>query len=117
VNGKGHGVVRDTYEDGAAIGEQIVDTIGNGDADPVGVEVVIVDRDRGAVSFGAGVFDVAGEFTLLGVDTDHGQSSSLKADAQISPERSPGVGAGAVIAPQGDKLVQHLALLVSVTFR
>jgi hypothetical protein len=43
---------------------------------------VIVDLDRGAVPFGAGGFEVADQFALLGVDTDHGQSATLEAGSQ-----------------------------------
>src|SRR5262245_17124212 len=43
VSGKGRCVMRHADYDGAAIGKQIVDAIGDGDAGGIGAEVVIVD--------------------------------------------------------------------------
>ena len=44
VGGKGRRVVRDADGDAAAIGEQIVDAVGDGHADGIRAEVVIVDQ-------------------------------------------------------------------------
>ena len=46
VSGKGRCVMRDADYDGASIGEQIVDAIGDSDAGGIGAEVVIVDQTR-----------------------------------------------------------------------
>jgi len=56
--GKAGRVVGGAHDDGAAVGEQIVDAVGNGDAAGVGAEVMIVDLDRGAIPASARVFEV-----------------------------------------------------------
>ena len=69
----------DADGDPTAIGEHVVNAMRNGDADRVGAEVVIVDPPRGESPPRAGVFEVAHQFTLLGVDAEDGQVATLEA--------------------------------------
>ena len=59
-------------DDGAVVGEQVVDAVGNGEAVGEGAEVVVEDLDGLLFPGGAGVLEVADEFLLLGVDADQG---------------------------------------------
>ena len=59
-------------EDGAGIGAQVVDAIGDGDAASEGTQVVVVDLLGIAVPFGAGVLESADQLLLLGIDADDG---------------------------------------------
>src|SRR3954471_15309997 len=43
VGGEGGRVVRDAHEDRASVGEQIIDAIGDCDADGIGTEIVVID--------------------------------------------------------------------------
>jgi hypothetical protein len=88
--------MRDPHEDGTAIGEQIVDPVGDCHADRIGAKVVVVDRYWQAVPFGASVLEVADQFALLGVDTDHGQSALLEAASRLRNEIELLVALGAL---------------------
>jgi hypothetical protein len=65
VGGEGCGVMRDAYEDRASVGEQIIDTIRDGDAHGIGTEVVIIDAHRRAIPLDAIVFEIADQFSFL----------------------------------------------------
>ena len=82
VGGKCCRVVRDTYEDRASVGEQVIDPIGDRDADGIGAEIVIIDAHRRAIPLDAMVLEVANQFSFFGVDTDNGKSLTLKAGTQ-----------------------------------
>ena len=79
VGGKGCRVVRDTYEDRASVGEQVIDTIRDRDADSIGTEIVIIDAHGRAVPLDTIVLEVADQFSFLGVDADDGKPLALKA--------------------------------------
>ncbi len=74
--------MRDANEDGAAIGQQIVDTIRNGDADGIGTKVVIVHTHGRTIPPGAVVFEVADQFSFFGVHADNWIPPPLKVPAQ-----------------------------------
>ena len=59
VGGKGCRVVRDTYEDRAAVGKQVIDPIRDRDADGIGAEIVIIDAHGRGIPLDAIVFEVA----------------------------------------------------------
>ena len=71
--------MRNAYEDRASVGEQIIDTIRDRDADGIGTEVVIIDAHRRAVPLDAIVFEVADQFSFFGIDADNGKPLALKA--------------------------------------
>ena len=79
VSREGRCVVRDTNENGTAVGERLVDTVGNGHADGVGTEVVIIDGPGFPIPTGAGVFEVADQFALFSIDADDGQAAVAEA--------------------------------------
>ena len=56
VGGKGCRVMRDAYEDRASIGEQVINTIRDRDADGIGTEIVIIDAHGRAGPLDAIVF-------------------------------------------------------------
>jgi len=82
VGGKGGGVMRDADEDRAAVGEQVIDTVRDRDADGIGTEIVIIDAHRRAVPLDSIVFEVADQFSLFGIDTDDGKPLTRKAGPQ-----------------------------------
>ena len=59
VGGEGCGVMRDAYENRASVGEQIIDTIRDRDANGIGTEIVIIDAHGRAIPLDAIVFEVA----------------------------------------------------------
>ena len=59
----------------AAVGGQVVDAVGNGDAVGLGAEVVVVDRLWGSFPSRAVVLEIAHQFPLLGVDADDRQAA------------------------------------------
>lgn len=79
VDGEGGRVMRGAYEDRASVGEQVINAIRDRDADRIGTEIVVIDAHWGAVPFDAIVFEVADQFSLLGIDADDGQPLALKA--------------------------------------
>jgi len=79
VGGEGCRVMRDAYEDRAAVGEQVIDTVGDGDADRIGREIVIINAHGGAIPLDAIVLEVADQLSLFGIDADDGKSLTLKA--------------------------------------
>src|SRR6516225_6096572 len=79
VGGEGCRVMRDSYEDRATVGEQVIDTIRDRDADGIGTEIVIIDVHRCAIPFDAVIFEIADQFSLFGVDADDGKALALKA--------------------------------------
>ena len=79
VSREGGGVVRDPNDNGTAVGEWLVDTVGDGHADGVGTEVVIMDRPGLPIPTGAGVFEVADQFAFFSIDADDGQAAVAEA--------------------------------------
>ena len=59
----------------AAIGAQVVDAVGDGDAVGLGAEVVVVDGLWRSFPCGALVLEVADQFALFGIDADDGQAA------------------------------------------
>ena len=59
----------------AAVGGQVIDAVGDGDAVGEGAEVVVVDGMRGSFPSGAVVLEIADQFPLLGVDADDRQAA------------------------------------------
>ena len=79
VGGEGCRLMRDAYENRASVGEQVIDTLRDRDADGIGTEVVIIDAHRRAIPFDAVIFEIADQFSLFGVDADDGKTLALKA--------------------------------------
>lgn len=75
--------MRNTHDEGAAILRDVVDAVGNGDADGVGAEVVVKNATGSAFPTAAGIPEVAHQFALLGIHTDDGQVAPLEAVTQI----------------------------------
>ena len=59
VGGEGCRIMRDAYEDRASVGDQVVDTVWDRDADGIGTEIVIIDAHGRAVPLDAIVLEVA----------------------------------------------------------
>src|SRR6266852_4334529 len=83
MSGEGGSVVGNAHHEGAAILGDVIDSVGNRDADGVAAEVVIKDAAGLAVPASAGVLEVADQFAFLGVDADDGQVTALEAVAQL----------------------------------
>ena len=79
VGGEGCRVMRDAYEDRASVGEQVIDTVRDRDADGIGTEIVIIDAHGRAIPLDAIVLEVADQFSLFGIDADDGKPLALKA--------------------------------------
>jgi hypothetical protein len=75
--------VRNTHDEGAAIFSDVVDAIGNGDADGVGAEIVVKNAAWTAFPAAACIPEITDQFALLGIDADDGQVTALKAAAQF----------------------------------
>ena len=82
MGGEGSRVMGDADENGAAIRQQIVNAVRNGDTDGIGAKIVIVYVDRRAIPLDAVIFEVADQFSLFGVDADNRKPLPLKAAAQ-----------------------------------
>ena len=65
MSGKGGRVVGDTHDEGTAIFGDVVNAIGNGDADGVGAKVVVENAARAAFPTAAGIAKIADQFALL----------------------------------------------------
>ena len=70
--------MRDAYKDRASVGEQIIDAIRDRDADGIGTEIVVIDAHRSAIPLDAIVFEIADQFSLLGIDADDRKALALK---------------------------------------
>ena len=73
----------DADDQSTAIFHNIVNPIGNGDADGIGAEVVIVDATRGRFPTTARIFEIPDEFAFFAVHADDGQMTALEAVAQL----------------------------------
>ena len=71
--------MRDTYEDRASVGKQVIDPIRDRDADGIGAEIVIIDAHRRAIPLDAIVLEVADQFSLFGINADDRQPLAFKA--------------------------------------
>ncbi len=72
VGSEGGCVMRNTDNDRTTIGKRLVDAIRDGDTECVGTKVMIINEPGLAVPACAGVFKVADQFALFGVDADDG---------------------------------------------
>ena len=88
--------MRNTHDKCAAILGDVVNAIGNGDADGIGAEVVIENPSGAAFPTTAWIPEVAYQFTLLGIDTDDGQMTTLETVAQVGEIFELEVAMGAV---------------------
>jgi len=76
-------VVRNADDNGAAVGEGLVDAVRDGNTDGIGAEVVIMNGPGSVVPTSAMVFEVADQFALFGIDANDGQVAAAKTLAQI----------------------------------
>ena len=79
MSGEGRGVVRDANDNGSAVGEGLVNTVRDGNADGIGAEVMIMNGPGIAIPTSAVVVKVSDEFTFFGIDADNGQMPAPKA--------------------------------------
>ena len=84
VSGEGRCVMGDADYDGAAIGEQIIDAVRDGDTRGIGAEIVIVDQAGRQIPARPGIFEIADQFTFFGIDANDGETAALKSVAQIA---------------------------------
>ena len=84
VRGEGGGVMRDTHKNRTSVGEQVIDTVRNRDANGIGTEVVIVDAHGRAIPLDAIVFEIADQFSFFGIDADDGKPLALEAGTASS---------------------------------
>ena len=96
MSGKGGSVMGDADHQSTAIFHNIVNPIRNGDADGIGAEVVIENPSGAAFPTTAWIPEVAYQFTLLGIDTDDGQMTTLETVAQVGEIFELEVAMGAV---------------------
>src|SRR6266852_1193098 len=96
MSGESGSIVGNADYEGAAILGDVIDSVGNRDADGVAAEVVIKDAAGIAFPASAGVLEVADQFAFLGVDANDGQVTALEAAAQLGQvfELEVAVGAG-----------------------
>ncbi|MGA3090646.1 MAG: hypothetical protein ABSD75_18745 [Terriglobales bacterium] len=96
MSGKGGGIVGNADHQSPAIFQNIVNPIGNGDADGIGAEVVIADAPRGRFPTTSRIFEIADEFAFLVVHADDGQMTALESVAQLGEifELQVAVGTG-----------------------
>jgi hypothetical protein len=82
MSGKGRSVMGEADGNHAAVDDRVIDPVGESHTVDIGEEIMIVDRNRRAVSFGAGLLDVADHSALCRIHADDGQALALKAGAQ-----------------------------------
>src|ERR1035437_3197632 len=63
VGGQGSRGARGAHDNRASVGEQVIDTVRDRDADGVGTEIVIIDAHGCAVPLDAMVLEVADQFS------------------------------------------------------
>ena len=83
VSGKSGSVVRNANNNRAAVGEGLVDSVRDGNADGIGAEIVIMNRPSILIPTSAVVFEVSDQFALFGIDADDGQVAPSKTLTQI----------------------------------
>ncbi len=116
VSGEGRCVMGDADYDGAAIGEQIIDAVRDGDTRGIGAEVVIIDQTGRQIPARPGIFEIADQFTFFGIDANDGETAALKSVAQIAEVEELMVAIGTVVG--GELLVidpKRIAHLVEET--
>ena len=74
--------MRDTHHDRSSIGEQIVDTVRDGDAGGVGAKIVVVDQAGRQIPARARIPEVADQFAFFGIHANHRKAVTLEAMAQ-----------------------------------
>ena len=94
---EGGGVMGDADHDGAAIGEQIIDAVRDGDASGVGAEVVIVDPAGRQIPARPGIFEIADQSAFFGIDANDGETAVLKSVPQIAEVEELMVAIGTVV--------------------
>ena len=96
MSGEGGSIVRNADHNSAAIFVDVINAIGNSDADGIGSEIMIIDAARLAFPAAAGISEIAYQFALLAVDADDGKMPALKAATQFRKlfELKIAVGAG-----------------------
>jgi Ni2+-binding GTPase involved in maturation of urease and hydrogenase len=97
MRGKGGCVVGDAHHDQPSIGEQIIDTVRDGDARGIRAEIVIVDQAGRQVPSRAGIFEMADQFALFGIDANDGETAPLKSVSEITEVEELIVAIGAVV--------------------
>ena len=103
VGGKGGCIVRDAHDGRPSIGEQIIDTVRDGDAGGVGAKVVVVDQAGRQIPTRAGILEIADQFAFLGVDANNGQAAALEALPKITEVEKLIIAIGTMVS--GEVLV------------
>jgi len=78
MSSESRSVVRNADDNGAAVGDGLVDAVRDGDADGIGAEVVIMNGPSIVIPTSAGVFEVADQFALFSIDANDGQVTASK---------------------------------------
>ena len=84
VRRKGGSVMRDAHHDRPPIGEQIVDTVRDGNTGGIRAEIVVVDQAGRQIPTRAGVLEVADQFAFLGVNANDRQAAALESLTKIA---------------------------------
>lgn len=99
------GVGGDAERDEAAVGERVVDAVGDGEAGGLGAEVVVVDRDGSRFPADAGVAEASDQLFFLGIDAENRGVEAGAVTAQVVDELELVVAFGG--RGGGDALVVH----------
>lgn len=107
LDGEHRGVMRGADADRAAIGLQVVDAVGDGHAQCLGSEVMILDLDWLTVPAATRILEATHQLLFLGIDTDDGlvltdKALSLTGDVLelAIPMRTAGAGEIFAVAAQ-----------------
>jgi len=92
----------DADDNGASIGEQIINAVRDGNAGGVGAEVMIVDQAGRQVPTSTGISEMADEFVLLGIDANDGETAALESVAKVAEVAELMVAIGTMV---GGKLL------------
>jgi hypothetical protein len=108
--------MRDAHHDRPPIGEQIVDTVRDGDTGGIRAEIVVVDQTGRQIPTRAGIPEVADQFAFLGIHANDGEATALEALTKIAQIEELIIAVGAEVG--GEFLVidaQGIAHLVEET--
>lgn len=113
MGGKSGSVVRNAADNGAAVGDGLVNAVRDGNADGIGAEVVIMNGPSIVIPTSTMVFEVADQFALFGIDADDGQVAPPKTLAQIGNvielEISVGTGIGSdVLLVEAQRVIHRM---------
>jgi len=89
--------MRDANRDGASIGEEIIDSVRDGDTGGVRAKIVIVDQARGQIPAHSGILEIADQFALLGIHADDGVATTQEPVSKIAEIEELIIAIGTVV--------------------